>query len=154
MNRTAAFVAASIVSLSTASLAACAGGLDNPTSQAPSIPATTSAATPSEKPEGWEFCDELVPGMQEYADYILATGDGNFDANTHSGQATHARDLRAAVPKAVSVLLDDYLSPHDQIASVVQAGGGNLTLENQPFKDAVLPLMTFCNGVGYKVDSE
>lgn len=138
-------------------LTGCSAPADTTAESAPSktAAAVTESTTPEpevEHPEGWEFCDTLVKGMDEYATYVLNTGNGQFESAAHGAMRTYTAQLEAKAPEAMAALVTDFASPYEQINAAVAAGGGSLTLDNASYKASVLPLMTFCNGVGYTID--
>jgi len=122
---------------------------------APSSPesAQPSASNPpkTEKPAGWTYCEKLVAGMSDYADFIAATAEGDVDMNMYAVQERWVRELEGTVPEDGKSQLEDYIDPINQMRDVVAAGGGNLTFNTDRFKDGALSTLTYCNEkVGYK----
>ena len=89
--------------------------------------------------------------MSDYADYLLRTSSGQFALDKHRAEGLYISAIRRSAPAAESSIVDDYASPWDALEVVVKAGGGALHFDSTRYKAAVLPLLTFCNGVGYKL---
>lgn len=114
------------------------------------IPATSKTPSPSH-PAGWAFCDSFVPGMSDYAGYILETSQGKFSLDDHRTEGAYVAALRRHAPPGQATLIEDYASPWDATDAVVKDGGGSLSLNTDRYKASIVPLMSFCNGVGYKI---
>ncbi|KQO98754.1 hypothetical protein [Leifsonia sp. Leaf264] len=155
MKLTASFAGAAAIAFLLSGCAASAEGAAEPTKTTAAAPTKTPEPTAEaevDHPEGWEFCDVFVPGMAAYADYILETGNGDFVVSHHRTQTTYVTNMRKYATAEQAPDVAGYTAPYDQIDAVYKAGGGALSLNNQPYKDAVLPLTTSCVDIGYKMD--
>lgn len=117
-------------------------------------PAATASGSPSVSPTkksaAIEFCSVLVPGLSDYADYILDASKGNVNTSTNDKITGYLTQLRGLAPDSLKTEVDDFAGPGDAINEVVERGGGALNFNTDAYKAANAPLLAYCNGAGYK----
>lgn len=140
--------AAAVIAVAALALTGCSSAQPKET-PTPEETATYSAVTTG--PEGWDYCENLVAGMDSYVDFILDASQGQVNMTEYNTQETWAYTLEKQVPENGTDELADYLDPIQQMRDAVDSGGGNLSFNTDRFKTGAQTTLDYCvDEIGYK----
>lgn len=141
--------------LAFAAVAVLASGLVScaaPESAPTPTPSPTSTAEESTAPPATALgmCEVMGEKFLEYPDYVTALLDG--DASAHAEYLAWADRLTAAAPTDAKTVVAKFTDPIYQVETVMQQGGGELTLSTVDYKEGTLEIVEYCVDAGFKID--
>lgn len=90
------------------------------------------------------FCETFGDGLVAYTDFIAGIG-ASLDVDEWRRQMSHVEELETLVPDDARVSLAKFADPAYQIKKVVDAGGGDLTINTNDFKIGVAETAAYCS---------
>jgi hypothetical protein len=119
-------------------LAGCASTPAESPTATPSVDADAGAA------EAQLFCTRFGNGLQDYTAWVAGLATSNVDVAEWRTQQSYIDLLGADVPDELTGTYIDYAGPADEIARVVDAGGGAVSFPSTDYKAASVSLVSFC----------
>lgn len=106
-------------------------------------PQTTPEPTETNDPKA-AYCEAFGQQMSAYQTFITAITTGDVDLPTFEERQAAINTLEAVAPEEAKADLEDYASPLDQIQTVVDAGGGDITINTDSYKLGAIAISDYC----------
>lgn len=125
-------------------------GCTTPSATTAPEPISTPSVTAKAEPSALKMCELMGEKFLEYPNHVLALLDG--DTTNHAEYVEWAKSLTESAPVDAQTIVAKFTDPVFQVESVVQAGGGELTLTTADYKAGTLEIMEYCTEAGYRLD--
>jgi len=95
------------------------------------------------------FCEKFVDSLSDYASFLGDISTADINESVYKIQLSRMEAMEEVAPADAQGMLEQYADPIYQIKEVVEAGGGELTINTNAYKTANVELIAYCADAGY-----